>query len=255
MNYGLIGEKLGHSFSKPIHERLADYQYELMPLTKEEFKAFMSKKEFRAINVTIPYKTDVIPYLDEIDEKAEKIGAVNTIVNHKGKLKGFNTDFYGFLYTLKNNGINVTGEKVLVIGNGGAAKAVIAVLTYLGVREVVIVKHKKAPGVFTYEECLTYHRDAKVIINTSPVGMYPDMDVSPMDLSYYPECFAVIDIIYNPLETKLLKQARSLGMTGVNGLEMLIAQAKYAAEIFLDKEIKDDVIEEIHADFLKTMKS
>ncbi len=255
MNYGLIGEKLGHSFSKPIHERLADYQYEITPLTREEFKEFMVKKEFKAINVTIPYKSDVIPYLDTLDEKAEEIGAVNTIVNCNGKLKGYNTDFYGFLYTLKHNDIHITGEKVLVLGNGGAAKAVIAVLNFLGAKEIIIVKYKKTPGVVTYEECLELHRDAKFIINTSPVGMYPNIDISPIDLSYYPECSGVIDIIYNPLETRLLKQAKDLGMTAVNGLEMLIAQAKYAVEIFLDKEMDDDVIEDIYIDFIKTMNS
>lgn len=255
MNYGLIGEKLGHSFSKPIHERLADYQYEITPLTREDFKDFMTRKEFLAINVTIPYKSDVIPYLEELDANAKTIGAVNTIVNDHGKLKGYNTDFYGFLYTLKNNNIDITGEKVLVLGNGGGAKAIIAVLNYLGAREIIIVKYKKEPGVVTYEECLEYHRDAKFIVNTSPVGMYPNILASPIDLSYYPECSAVIDIIYNPLETQLLKQAKSLGMISVNGLEMLIAQAKYAVEIFLDKEISDDVINEIHCDFLKTMKS
>lgn len=253
MDYGLIGEKLGHSYSKPIHERLADYQYEINPLTRDEFKEFMEKKNFRAINVTIPYKSDVIPYLDELDEKAKEIGAVNTIVNKNGKLKGYNTDFYGFLYSLKNNGIDVTGEKGLVLGNGGSSKAVIAALNFLGAKEIIIVKQKEAPGVITYEECLAYHRDAKYIINTSPVGMYPNMEDSPIDLSYYPECLAVIDIIYNPLKTQLLKQAESLGMVGVNGLEMLVAQAKYAAEIFLDKEIQDEVINEILIDLMMTI--
>lgn len=250
MEYGLIGEKLGHSFSKPIHERLANYVYELKPLTRDEFKTFMEKKEFKAINVTIPYKSDVIPYLSELDPMAAQIGAVNTIVNNNGKLKGYNTDFYGFLYTLKHNQIDVAGEKVLVIGNGGASKAIIAVLHYLGASEVIIVKYKKEPGVFTYEESRILHKDAKYIVNTSPVGMYPNVDESPMDLSYYPECLGVIDIIYNPLETKFLKQAKNLGMIGINGLEMLIAQAKYAVEIFLNKEIKDSVIEEIYIDFL-----
>lgn len=255
MNYGLIGEKLGHSFSKPIHERLADYQYEITPLTRDAFKEFMTKKEFKAINVTIPYKSEVIPYLAELDENAKAIGAVNTIVNDHGKLKGYNTDFYGFLYTLKNNNIEVTGEKVLVLGNGGAAKAIIAVLNYLGAREIVVVKYKKEPGVVTYEECLESHRDARFIINTSPVGMYPNVLASPIDLSYYPECSAVIDIIYNPLKTQLLKQAKSLGMTSVNGLEMLIAQAKYAVEIFLDKDIEDAVIDEIYKDLLQSLDS
>ncbi|MDD5936525.1 MAG: shikimate dehydrogenase [Clostridiales bacterium] len=251
MEYGLIGEKLGHSYSKLIHEKLADYSYDLCPLTKEEFPVFMTEKNFHAINVTIPYKKMVIPYLSEIDLKAKRIGAVNTIVNENGKLIGHNTDYDGFAYTLQKHNIEVTGKKVLVIGNGGAAQAIFAVLNDLHASEIITVKYKVEPGTVTYEEAARLHSDAYLIVNTSPIGMYPNADASPMDLSPYHELGAVVDIIYNPTVTKLMEQAISLNVLAVNGLEMLIAQAKYAVEYFLNKKIDDSVIEEIYKDFQK----
>ncbi len=246
MEYGLIGEKLGHSYSKLIHERLADYTYDLCPLTKEEFYTFMTDKNFRAINVTIPYKKMVLPYLSEIDEKAKQIGAVNTIVNHGGKLIGYNTDYDGFAYTIKKNHICVKGKKVLVIGNGGAAQAVFTVLKDLKASEIITVKYKVEPGTVTYEEAARIHHDAHLIVNTSPIGMYPNVDTSPMDLSKYHELGAVIDLIYNPTVTKFMEQAISQNVLAVNGLEMLVAQAKYAVEYFLDKKIDDQVIDTIY---------
>lgn len=243
--YGLIGEKLGHSYSKIIHEQLAEYTYDLIPLSKEEFAPFMEAKNFTAINVTIPYKKDVIPYLDKISDAAKAIGAVNCIVNHDGKLFGHNTDYAGFLYTLRNNNVNITGEKVLVLGNGGAAKAVVAALNSLNPKELVTVKYKEEPGVITYDQAALMHADASVIVNTSPVGMYPNVDASPMDIAPYKALTAVVDLIYNPTTTKLLAQAKERGITAVNGLEMLVAQAKYAVELFLDTEIPDERIAEV----------
>lgn len=253
MEYGLIGEKLGHSYSKLIHEKLADYEYEITPLTREEFTPFMEARDFKAINVTIPYKRDVIPYLDEIDDNARRIGAVNTIVNRNGKLTGYNTDFSGFLYMVRHNGVRAAGKKVIVLGNGGAAKAVLAVLNYLKAGEIVIVKTTGGNGVITYEECKKYHSDGKLIVNTSPVGMYPGIDARPIDLSLYPDCEAVLDLIYNPLKTKLLLQGEELGIRSVNGLEMLVAQAKYAVEYFLDKKIEDSVIDTIYHKILNEL--
>lgn len=245
MDYGLIGEKLGHSYSKDIHEMLADYTYDLCPLSKEEFKIFMEKHEFKSINVTIPYKQDVIPYLDEMDENAKAIGAVNTIVNKDGKLYGHNTDFSGFLYMLKKHSIDVQGKKCVVLGDGGASKAVVAVLKKLGAKEIVIVDIIKTESAITYEECFEKHTDAEFIANTSPVGMYPKCDASPVDLTKFPKCKAVADVIYNPLETKLTAQAKELGMTGINGLEMLVAQALYAVEFFLDTKLEESKIDEV----------
>lgn len=246
MDYGLIGEKLGHSLSKPIHESLADYTYDIHPLTKEEFKPFMEEKAFRAINVTIPYKKDVIPYLDSMDENAEAIGAVNTIVNTAGKLRGYNTDFSGFDYMVIRHGVNLTGKKVIVLGNGGAAQAIKAVVRKHQAAEMIVVDVVEDGESISYEECFAKHTDADVIINTSPIGMYPKVDASPVDLTKFPNCKAVMDVVYNPLTTKLVAQAKELGMIGVNGLEMLVAQAKYAVEIFLNVSIDEKRIQEIY---------
>ncbi|RKI38803.1 shikimate dehydrogenase [bacterium D16-51] len=246
MEYGLIGEKLGHSYSKDIHEMLADYTYDLCPLSKEEFGNFMEQHNFKSINVTIPYKQAVIAYLDAMDDNAKAIGAVNTIVNQNGKLYGHNTDFSGFLYMLQKHKIDISGKKCIVLGDGGASKAVVAVLKRLNAREIIIVDIRKTDSAITYDECFEKHTDAEFIANTSPVGMYPKCDASPVDLVKFPKCTAVADVIYNPLETKLIAQAKELGMKGVNGLEMLVAQALYAVEFFLDTKLDESRIDEIY---------
>lgn len=246
MEYGLIGEKLGHSYSKVIHEKLADYTYDICPLTKEEFKEFMDKKDFTAINVTIPYKKDVIPYLAHIDDHAKAIGAVNTIVNKDGELYGYNTDYAGFDYMLKKHSIYVGGKKCVVLGNGGAAQAVIAVLKMRKAKEIILVSPFDEPGVIGYEECFKNHSDADIVINTSPVGMYPNVDASPVDLGKFPKCSAAVDIVYNPIETRFTAQGRALGMTAVTGLEMLVAQALYAVEIFKDTKLDEAQIDVIY---------
>lgn len=239
MKYGLIGEKLSHSYSKIIQEKIADYTYEIHPVSKEDFDSFMTEKPFEAINVTIPYKEMVIPYLDELDDNAKSIGAVNTIVNENGKYVGHNTDFGGFLYMIKKHGIDVSGKKVLVLGKGGASKAIIAVLKHLKASDIITVYYKKASNCVTYEEAAELHSDASVIVNTTPVGMFPNTDASPMDLTPYANCEAVLDLIYNPLKTKLLQQAESLGMKSVCGIEMLVAQAVYASEYFRQIKLYD----------------
>lgn len=250
MDYGLIGEKLGHSFSKEIHEKLADYTYDLCPLTKEEFNEFMDKKDFKSINVTIPYKRDVIPYLESMDDSARAIGAVNTIVNRDGKLYGYNTDMPGFIYMVNKNNITIKGKKVVVLGNGGAAQAIKAAVQKLEAAEMIVVDVVLTEGIISYEECFEKHKDAQIIINTSPVGMFPKVDASPVDLTHFPKCEAVLDVIYNPLTTKLVAQARELGMIGVTGLEMLVAQAKYAVEIFLNTEIDESEIDRIYREMI-----
>lgn len=247
MEYGLIGETLGHSYSKEIHEQLADYCYEPHPLSRDEFPAFMEQGDFRAINVTIPYKQAVIPYLADMDAGAKAIGAVNTIVNREGKLYGYNTDMPGFIYMVKKNKIDMKGKKVVVLGNGGASQAIQAGVKELGAARLVVVGHRTmAEGIITYEECFRDHSDAAIVVNTSPVGMFPKVDASPVDLTHFPHCEAVLDIIANPLTTRLTAQAQSLGMKGVTGLEMLVAQAKYAVEIFLDTKIPEEKIDEIY---------
>jgi len=252
MKYGLIGEKLGHSYSKIIHEKLADYQYDLIPLTKEAFTAFMQARDFKAINVTIPYKQDVIPYLDELHPHAMDIGAVNTIVNKEGRLYGYNTDFYGFEYLITHNHIQVAGKKAFVLGNGGGTKAVHAVLRMLGASEILIVSRKTTEQTISYEECYKNHTDAQIIVNTTPLGMYPNIDASPLDLTSFIQCEAVLDIIYNPIKTKLTLQAQALGIKAVTGLEMLVAQAKQAIEYFLDTKLEETVIDEIYQELLRT---
>ena len=252
MEYGLIGEKLGHSFSKIIHEKLADYTYELCPLAKDELDAFMTAKQFKAINVTIQYKQDVIPHCDVLDDSAKRIGVVNTIVNRDGKLFGYNTDFAGFLYNLNAHGITLKDKKVMICGSGGTCKTVTAVAEYMGAKEILVVSRSKKENAVTYEECIR-HKDVDVVVNASPKGMYPDNGESPLDLSNFPNCKAVVDVIYNPLKTRLLQQAEQLGMKAVNGLEMLVAQAKFAVEHFLSTEIENDKIDQITLELLKQL--
>ena len=251
MRYGLIGEKLGHSFSKDIHERIADYTFDLIPLSKEEFKTFMEKKEFTALNVTIPYKKDVIPYLDEMDEHAKAIGAVNTIVNRDGKLKGYNTDFTGFLYMVKKHNVHMEGKKVLIIGNGGASAAIQAVVQHESAGSMVIIEVVPGNGAISYDEMFSSHLDAEIIINTSPIGMYPRIGNAPIDISMFHKCEAVLDVIYNPILTRLCFEAQEMDIKRVNGLEMLIAQAKQSVEFFLDKSIDDQIIDDIYQDMLR----
>lgn len=250
MRYGLIGEKLGHSFSKIIHEKLADYTYDLIPLSLEELDVFMREKEFSAINVTIPYKETVIPYLDEVDPKAAKMGAVNTVVQRNGKLFGYNTDYFGFRYMLEHNHIQIAGKKVLVLGRGGASKAVIAVLEDMGAAEIQTIYYKIAEDSISYETCYALHTDAQVIVNTTPVGMYPNSGHTPIDLTPFTKLEAVADVVYNPLRTRLVLDAEEKGCQAIGGLEMLVGQAKYAVEIFLDQSLPEDSIDVVYKDLM-----
>lgn len=257
MKYGLIGEHLGHSFSKQIQTRIAeienvkDYDYQLVELDKEEFKEFMEKKDFKGINVTIPYKKDVIPYLDEMDESAKAIGAVNTIINVDGKLKGFNTDFGGFLYMVKAHNVHMEGKKVLIIGNGGACAAVKAVCKHENAKDIVIVSRSANRGAIGYDEMYTSHLDADIVVNTSPVGMFPNIVNAPIDVSWFHKLECVLDVVYNPILTRLCFEAQEADIKRVIGLEMLIAQAKYTFEIFKNMSFDDSIIDEIKKEMLK----
>ena len=252
MEYGLIAEKLGHSFSKEIHAKLADYDYELKELRPEEVKDFILKKDFKAINVTIPYKETVMPYLDEIDDKAMLIGSVNTIVNNDGKLYGYNTDFFGMEQLILKNGVSLKDKKVLILGSGGTAKTAFAVSKHLGAEKIYFVSRSKTDSTITYDEALSCHFDAEVIINTTPVGMYPNIEKTPVDLRCFKKLSAVIDVIYNPLKTQLLLNAEKVGIKAVGGLYMLIAQAKVACEYFLNKKIDDSVMDAVYKDILSS---
>ena len=257
MKYGLIGEHLGHSFSKQIQTRIAeienvkDYDYQLVELDKEEFKEFMEKKDFKGINVTIPYKKDVIPYLDEMDESAKAIGAVNTIINVDGKLKGYNTDFGGFLYMVKAHNVHMEGKKVLIIGNGGACAAVKAVCKHENAKDIVIVSRSANRGAIGYDEMYTSHLDADIVVNTSPVGMFPNIVNAPIDVSWFHKLECVLDVVYNPILTRLCFEAQEADIKRVIGLEMLIAQAKYTFEIFENMSFDDSIIDEIKKEMLK----
>lgn len=257
MKYGLIGEHLGHSFSKQIQTRIAeienvkDYDYQLVELDKEEFKEFMEKKDFKGINVTIPYKKDVIPYLDEMDESAKAIGAVNTIINVDGKLKGYNTDFGGFLYMVKAHNVHMEGKKVLIIGNGGACAAVKAVCKHENAKDIVIVSRSANRGAIGYDEMYTSHLDADIVVNTSPVGMFPNIANAPIDVSWFHKLECVLDVVYNPILTRLCFEAQEADIKRVVGLEMLTAQAKYTFEIFENMSFDDSIIDEIKKEMLK----
>ena len=234
MKYGLIGEHLTHSYSCEIHAQIADYEYELHEIPPSGLGEFLTKREFNAINVTIPYKQDVIPYLDEISETAKRIGAVNTIVNRNGKLFGDNTDFPGMLALAKHINVDVKGKKVLILGTGGASKTGHALAEYMGAESVYYVSRSGKNGSITYEQAVSEHSDAQVIINATPVGMFPKQDGRPIDISAFPKLEGVLDAIYNPLRTNLILDAQEKGIPAEGGLYMLSAQAVYAAAVFQD---------------------
>jgi len=248
--YGCIAEKLGHSFSKEIHNRLFDYDYELLELSPDELDSFMRAKPFKAINVTIPYKEAVIPYLDEVSEVARKIGAVNTIVHDNGYLKGYNTDFSGLSALIEKNSISLQGKKVLILGSGGTSKTALAVAESMECRAAYRVSRDKKEGCITYAEAERLHRDAEVMINTTPVGMYPNLYCSPVDLEAYPKLCAIVDAVYNPLRSKLVYDGQKKGIQAVGGLYMLVAQAAKAAEKFLGQAVSTSEIDRVYRELL-----
>ena len=230
MKYGLIGEHLGHSFSKAIHEKIGDYVYEIKEIEPENVAEFIAKREFNAINVTIPYKEKVIPMLDYVDDSARKIGAVNTVVNRGGKLYGYNTDYSGMRALVMRVGAEIEGKKVLIIGTGGTSKTAKAVVTDMGAKEIIFVSNVEVAGAFSYDEVYKNHTDVDVIFNTSPVGMYPKNEGCPIDLAKFPRVIALIDVVYNPIRTTLVSRAKEMGIKAEGGLYMLGAQAVYAYE-------------------------
>ncbi len=242
MPFGLLGKKLGHSYSPQIHSYLADYSYVLFEKKPEELNEFFLNGDFQGLNVTIPYKKDVIPYCAELSSRAKQLGAVNTIVRRAdGSLIGHNTDYFGFSSMVKRSNLQVSGKKVLILGSGGSSVTAAAVMEELGARVVIISRS----GDNNYTN-LHRHSDASVIVNTTPVGMYPNVGVSPLDLSLFPKLEGVLDIIYNPSRTQLLLDAEARGLVSENGLWMLVAQAKESAEWFTGKKIPDSEIASIH---------
>lgn len=251
MKYGCIGEHLTHSFSKEIHKGLADYEYEIREIPKEELEKFMLKAEFSAINVTIPYKQAVMPYLHEISDTAKKIGAVNTIVNHQGKLLGYNTDFFGMTALIEKNKIELKGKKVLILGSGGTSKTAFAVAESLKASEIYIVSRSGKNGCISYEEMYKNHTDAEVIINTTPVGMFPTLNAAPIDLTAFFKVSGVIDAIYNPLRSRLVQSAQSLGIKATGGLYMLVAQAAFAVKKFIGTPVTAEKTQRVYTELLR----
>lgn len=233
MRYALIGEKLGHSFSKVIHESFEDYEYEIKELSAGEFDKFMREKAFCGINITIPYKQTVMDYLDFIDADAKTVGAVNTVINNGGILYGYNTDFAALKMLIKKQGFDYTGKKVLILGSGGTAKTAYAVAKVMGAGEIVTVSRS---GSINYKNVYCLHRDAAFIINTTPCGMYPDNETLSIDVSQFHCLEGVTDVVYNPIKTPLCIQCESLGIKAEGGLYMLVAQAVMAYGLFTAKQ-------------------
>ena len=241
--YGLIGNPLGHSFSPQIHAGLGDYIYKLFPMEEDEVGAFLMKREFEAINVTIPYKQTVMPYCDRIAPEALAIGSVNTIVKEAdGTLSGYNTDYFGFKMMLERAGIDPRGRKCLVLGSGGSSKTARCVLRDMGAGSVTVISRS---GEDNYEN-IGKHSDAELIVNTTPVGMYPKNGASAVDLTAFPRLAGVADLIYNPEKTALLLQAERLGIPFTGGLYMLVAQGAKASEFFLRTTYDEGVIERVY---------
>ena len=258
--YGLLGRKLGHSWSVPIHQALGCEDYRLIELEPEELGPFLRREDIGGLNVTIPYKREVMAFCDVIDEGAKAIGSVNTLVRRGGKLYGYNTDIDGFLYMLRRARISLMGKKVVVLGSGGASLTAQAAAKREGAREVVVVSRT---GPDNYENLPQRHGDAEALVNTTPVGMWPRLEEAPVDLRLLPAVTDVVDVIYNPGRTNLLLQASGwnrnefyyddLGLWDeryfrcAGGLSMLAAQAKRAEELFFDRTIPDGDTEKIVA--------
>ena len=242
--YGLLGRTLGHSWSVPIHTALGCGNYRLYELEPEELPAFLAREDIGGLNVTLPYKQTVLPYCDVVDETARAIGSVNTLVRRRdGRLYGYNTDAAGFCYLVRRAGMDAAGKKVVILGSGGASLTVQAMAKRLGARSVAVISRS---GENNYGN-LARHGDGEIVVNTTPVGMYPHTGAAPVDLRDFPRCSGVLDLIYNPRRTALLLQAEELGIPCSDGLPMLVAQAAAAEERFFDRPIPAGETERILA--------
>ncbi len=242
MKYGLIGKTLGHSFSKQIHGELSDYQYDYYEVQPEGLEELLRKRDIGGFNVTIPYKKDVIKYCNKLTSAAKRIGSVNTLVYGDNRsLLGHNTDYDGFLYMVNRASIDFKNAKVLILGSGGTSLTARTVAEDLAAREIIVVSRK---GPISYDQ-LEAHYDSNIIINTTPVGMYPNNGESLIDLSHFKNCYGVLDVIYNPLSSQLILEAKALGIKCSGGLPMLVAQARSAAELFSDSTIPESKTEKV----------
>ena len=245
MKYGLIGEHLSHSFSREIHRLLGTPDYELIELSPKTVGDFIKKRDYCGLNVTIPYKETVLPFLDEIDPVAAAVGAVNTVVNRGGRLIGYNTDVAGLSALIDRVGADPAGKKVLLLGTGGAARTV-RYVCFTRNAAVVTVSRRKQAGAATYDEAYRDHADADIVVNATPVGMYPETENCPLDVARFPRLCAVIDLVYNPLRTRLVLAARERGVVAEGGLFMLAAQGAAAASLFTGRQYPADAVTELH---------
>lgn len=250
MKYGLIGQRLGHSFSRDIHEKIGKYPYRHIELEPEEVGGFLQARGFDGLNVTIPYKQTVIPYLDELSDLARDVGAVNTIINRDGKLIGYNTDVGGMKYLITSMGLDPAGKTVLIAGSGGTSRTAERVVKDLGAAEIIRVSRSGRDGAVTYDEAYRNYSGASILINTTPVGMYPEIDGKPFDISRFDSLEGVLDAVYNPLMTAFIRDAADRGIPAVNGLYMLVAQAVLAAELFTGTSIERDEIDRIYRELI-----
>lgn len=250
MRYGLLGERLSHSFSKEIHESLGKYKYELIEVAREDLDEFMEKKEFDGLNVTIPYKELVMPYLDHISTNAKAIGAVNTIINKDGKLYGYNTDYYGLKDLIEKAHIIIKNKTVLILGTGGTKKTADRVVRELGAKKIYIASRKTTTQYVSYKDIYNY-QDVNVIINTTPKEMYPTIYDQILDINKFQNLTAVVDVIYNPLHTNICLDAKARGITYCNGLFMLVSQAAYAYDLFTDEVLDVRAIERLFIQMFK----
>lgn len=245
--YGLIGEKLGHSFSKVLHNEFGNNEYGIMEIPKDEVDAFMKEQSFEAINVTIPYKETVMKYC-VVDETAKAIGSVNTIVKKDGVLYGYNTDYLGFEYMVNSADISFKDKDIVILGSGGTSKTACFAASRLGAKSITVVSRKASrydtsvttPVIFTSYEDVDAYKDANILINTTPVGMNPNNNEVPVDLELFKKLDGLVDVIYNPLTTKLASRAKAMNIKSTNGLSMLIAQGWYAERLFFGKSIELD---------------
>ena len=251
MHYGCIAQRLGHSFSPEIHAQLGSYRYELCELAPDAVKDFLEKRDFLGINVTIPYKETVIPYLSHIDEQAKRIGAVNTVVNRGGKLYGYNTDFYGMRSLIEWLGLSLGGKKVAVLGTGGTSRTAVAVAESMGASTVLRVSRTARDGAIDYATLTREHRDLHILINTTPCGMFPNPDASAVDVNDFPMLEGVVDAVYNPLRPKLVSDAKKKGVVAEGGLYMLVAQAVRASELFLDTTYQQGTVERVYKKLMR----
>ena len=255
MNIKLIGNPLKHSFSSQLHSMLANYDYQLVDLDKDELESFILAKNYDGLNVTIPYKTDVIKYLDDIDEKAGRINAVNTIVNDKGRLKGYNTDYNGFDLLLKKNGIEVKGKNICILGSGGTSNTIFHYCQDSKANEIVKAHYKGKDGLLSYQQLYNQAERFHILINTTPVGMFPNNQESSIDISTFSNLEAVVDVIYNPLKTKLIVEAQKIELKTATGLYMLVAQAEFASSIFQNRKVDYQKIDDVYTQLLNNKRN